>query len=436
MKMFHHAVRLAALLAMAGLMSYACADEPKPLPLNEAFYKQAPAILSYLKKHDVKNVGVIKFLVKVGDGKTTDSAGPLNMAVASQLEIALMVNRANDAKGPIGVIGRASAVAATIPGASHLTKEGRQKLFTKNYPLAWGQQEVTPDAFLTGVVEVAPDLKTMNVQVQAFGKDGAQLDKVVEFPALCKSNTLAESGQSFLVRGFADEGKVIVHSHAVKSGKADHPWKEKETPLALEVRYNGKLQPVAIKDGHAWVPEPQQGDKVVLVLKRNDNTKDRYAAVLKVNGENTLYKQRFSPELCSKWVLDPGAAPIYVEGYKIGPEEKELFRVLSRQESKESEVYYGADIGTISLTVFREKRKKVDAPLLNNDEMDMSIVHRGVIPEKDKPKTLAALRSQFSADIQRGAIGAGEVVGTKTYKVEFDTDPTPVMALTLTYYKP
>lgn len=431
-----HSVRIAALLAVGGIMTLARADEPKPVPLNQALFKQVPAIIDYLKKHDIKNVGVLKFRVKIGDAKATDSAGPINLAVANQLEIALMLCRTNDPKNPIGIIGRASEVAASIRGASHLTKEGRPKLFTKTYPLAWGQESVTPDAFLTGVVEVAADLKEMKVHILAFGKDGAKLDPVVDFTAACKPTTLSESGESFLVRGFADDGKVVVNTTGVKTGKVEHPWKDKEAPIQLDIRYNGKSVPVVVKDGRAWVAEPKEGDKVSFLLRRNDGSKERYGVVLMVNGENTLYKQRLSPELCTKWIFDPGAGPYTVEGYKTGVDRGEAFRVLSRAESKENEVHYGADVGTIGLAVFREKRVKEPPKLVNFDEEDMAAIHRGIFPEKDKPRTLAALRQQLRDDLGRGLIAAGEEIGIQTVKVKFDTDPTPVMAVTVTYYKP
>jgi hypothetical protein len=113
--------------------------------------------------------------------------------------------------------------------------------------------------------------------------------------------------------------------------------------MHLDIRYNGKSVPVVIKDGRAWVAEPREGDKVELVLRRNDASQEVYGVVLTVNGENTLYKQRLSPELCSKWIFGPGAAPYTIEGFKTDVASGEAFRVLSRAESKKNEVYYGAD---------------------------------------------------------------------------------------------
>jgi hypothetical protein len=427
-------VRFATVLALGGMLAAAHAEGPKPEPLSQALLKQAPEVISYLKKNDCKNVGVLKFRVKIGDAKATDSAGPINLALANQLELALAVSRANNPKSPIGIVRRASETAAAIPGASHLTKEGREKLFTKAYPLAWGKESVTPDVFLTGVAEVAANLQEMRVVVMAFGKD-AKMEKVADFHAACDPVQLADSGESFLVRGAFDNGKVVDTAAKVKVGKLDHPWKDKAAPIQLEVRYNGKAMPVLIKDGRAWVAEPKEGDKVTFWLRRNDASKARLGVVLMVNGENTLYKQRLSPELCTKWIFDPGAAPYSVEGFKTKESSGEAFRVMSRAESKQNEVYYGADVGTIGLVVFQEKRVKEEPKLLTDDEEDLALIHRGALPDQP-PASLAALRQQLRTDSARGLIGTGETIDIKTDKVTFDTDPTPVMALTITYYKP
>jgi hypothetical protein len=113
----------------------------------------------------------------------------------------------------------------------------------------------------------------------------------------------------------------------------------------------------------------------------------------------------------------------------------EAFRVMSRAESKKNEVYYGADVGTIGFVVFREKKVKEEPKLPTPDEEDLALIHRGTLPD-EPPANLAALRQQLRTDVRRGMIGAGEEIGIQTNKVEFNTDPTPVMALTITYYKP
>jgi hypothetical protein len=97
------------------------------------------------------------------------------------------------------------------------------------------------------------------------------------------------------------------------------------------VRYNGKKVPLELKNGKAFVPEPQEGQTVELGLKQ-DGSKNRYGVVLKVNGENTLEKERLPDLTCHKWVLDPGYGPWAIRGYQVG-DVLEKFRVASIAES-------------------------------------------------------------------------------------------------------
>ena len=173
------AVRPGVLFAALGLVMLATPGAPASDTLDRELLKNAPKIIRYLKDHGYKNVGALKFRVKKGDEPIGDHVGPLNLNLADRLEIALIL--ADDVRNPIGVIHGASAVAATLPGANHLTRPGRQALFRGRYPLAWGDQKVEADVFLTGVVVVSPDLGQMSVGIMAFGKDGEALEKVVDF---------------------------------------------------------------------------------------------------------------------------------------------------------------------------------------------------------------------------------------------------------------
>ena len=170
--------------------------------------KNAPKIIRYLKDHGYKNVGVLKFRVKKGDEPVSDHVGTLNLNLAARLEIALVL--ANDIKAPLGIIHDASAVAAKIPGANHLNEPGRQRLVpgrATRWPGAI--EQVEPDAFLTGVAQVSPDLKTVTVSILAFGRDGGKLEKVADFTATTDPPTLTEAGESFvLTRGPFDGGQV------------------------------------------------------------------------------------------------------------------------------------------------------------------------------------------------------------------------------------
>jgi hypothetical protein len=415
--------------------------------LESELLNKAPKVLKYLRVKGYHNVGVLKFRVKKDKGPLTDNAGPLNLTLAHRLEMALIL--ANDVRKPVGIIQDASAVAAKLPGANHLTSTGRTKFFQTTYPLAWGDAKVSPDAFLTGVAQVRADLRGMAVGILAFDMQARVLEKVAEFTAVMNAAALVESGESFLLRGAFDSGKhqlvenkAIQTAARVKNEEQQHPLKNRQAPIKLKILYDGKPVRLKIRDGKALIKEPRRGQEVVFVLERKDNRKDRLGVVLKVNGENTKYRERLQDIQCTKYIFLRGRKTLTVRGYQIDKEMARRFRILSRAESKEKEMNYGADVGTISVVVFRERgagtRRQGPADPsqdLSDEAEDLAALRRGVYP-RDKPKNLDALRQQLREDARRGLIDQGRVIKSKVRRVRFKADPTPVMAATITYYRP
>jgi hypothetical protein len=411
--------------------------------LDRELLKQAPVILRYAREHGYRNLGVLKFRVKKGDEPVSDNVGTLNLNLASRLEIALVL--ADDFSNPIGIVRDASAVAAKIPGANHLKADGRRALFGGRYPLAWGEEQVIPDAFLTGVVSVSTDLRELSVGIVVFDKRGETLDKVVQFTATPDPPVLAEAGESYvLTRGLFDKGQVELTSTVVdlaaqvKSAQQPNPLQDPSAPVALEILYDGRPVLLEIRGGKALVREPDEGQKVALVLRRTDGSPDRYAAVLSVNGENTLFKERCSPLDAQKWVLNPGDPPIAVRGFQTDEGTAESFRVLSRGESARNVMNYSSDVGTIGLVVFRERKIRGEPVADIDEDEDLAALSRGTFPKK-APKNFAALRQQLrpaSSDPSRGLIASGEKNAAAIRRVEFSPDPTPVMSATITYYRP
>ena len=130
---------------------------------------------------------------------------------------------------------------------------------------------------------------------------------------------------------------------------------------------------------------------------------------------------------------------------------------------------YGADVGMISLTVFREVggeplpeavpaktpnapqpetpkiAKKPDpsptppADLPEESAEDLIALSRGIHPPST-PKNLAALKHQLregsrTADT-RGLIAQGQVTASAVKKVQFTADPTPILSAAINYYSP
>ena len=141
------------------------------------------------------------------------------------------------------------------------------------------------------------------------------LTKVVPpFDAVTSPSLLGEVGESFTLRGAFDsakpevvQAKVTEVAAKVKTSDASHPLADPATLVMLEIHYDGKPIPLEFRNGKAFVTEPQEGQKVMLILRRTEHAKGRLGVVVKVNGENTLNRQRLRDIDCRKWVLDPGA---------------------------------------------------------------------------------------------------------------------------------
>ncbi|HZZ71311.1 MAG TPA: hypothetical protein VFE24_03605 [Pirellulales bacterium] len=409
--------------------------------LEKQIVKHSAEVMKYLQSKGYQNVGVLKFRVKKGSEPVSDRVGTLNGDLSDQLEMALVL--AIRPAHEMGIIHDANAVAAKIRGASHLTAEGRQKFFDAKYPLAWGNAKVTPDAFVTGVAIISADLKEITVGIVGFDKTGTELEKIAQFTAKMDPSKLSEAGESFVLRGVFDQGNIeqVALNDAAKTHEAPKenppPVQAADAPVDLQISYNGKPVAVEVRDGKTFVREPEEGEQVLFTLKRkNPKDANRYAVVLKVNGENTLGKQKLHDLQCRKWVLEPKDPPIVVRGYQLDNNQAEAFRVLSKAESKSKEIDYGQDVGQISLVVFKEQKGPVKPPsdLPSDDAEDIAALTRSVFPAKPA-ENLAALQAQFRADGARGLISQGEKIGSAVTTVKFEADPVPVMTQTIVYYK-
>jgi len=443
------------------LLSLACTPVWGAGELEKQLLKHAPAVLKSLRDQGCQNVGVLKFRVKKGNEPATDRAGTLNIRLAEKLELALIL--ANSAQDPVGVIRNASRTAAGISGASHLTQEGRQQLFTAKYPLAWGDEEVVPDAFLTGAVLISQDLRTMTVGIMAFRKAGDGLEQLVRFDVRPDLEDLLESGESFTVRGIFDQGtlrltqeerqekataEAVQASTAVKAETATatkpvsaklHPLspENSDSPIGLEIQYDGQPQSIEFREGAAFLPEPQEGQKVVLVVRRKGADRSKLGIVVKVNGESTLDRLKLPDAQCRVWVMGPEQTEFALQGFYVDDKTLLPFKVLSQAESKSREVDYGEFVGTISVSVFPEQKTKPkpSTDLLTDEGEDFLVLTRSAFPD-DRPKNFGALRQQLTQSATRGLIAEGAAVEQELNAVEFTRDSIPVMTATIRYYNP
>ena len=212
---------------------------------------------------------------------------------------------------------------------------------------------------------------------------------------------------------------------------ARHPAEDPNVPVKLTVLYNGKPVKIEVRDGKAFVPEPATGQKVEFVITK-DTKAPRYGVVLKVNGESTLDKQRLPDGKCRMWIMTDPAETVTISGYQNGTDRVETFRVLSAPESKAREINYGADVGTITMTVFPEG--KAPTPDLAENAAEKTAVAKAELPTEPS-NSFDALKAKLLEDANRGLIVEGATVEGKVQVVNFTPSATPLMTLTMIYYK-
>lgn len=445
------------LLAMVAATIF-FSEQTQAETLNRGLQKQLPKIIEYLNDHQFKTVGVLKFRVSKPGQKTTSSAGPLNSHLADRLEVGLILANPFDKERQLNIIKDASAKAAKIDKANHLSEAGRKAFFGPKFKLAWGNNSEVADAFLTGVVQIHDDNQHATVGILCFNKNGGNLERACDvFEVELDAEALGGIGESFLLRGAFDGGstqlafkdhqkqkqqQVLKAAAKVKTQQVKFPLDDPAAPAKLEIFYDGHPVAVQMREGQAFVTEPEEGQKVEMALVRNNSAKGRLAIVLKVNGENTLYRQVVRNIDCNKWVLTPDSTRTVVKGYQLKNNKAEKFKVLSAAESARRAMDYGRQVGQIQMTVFQELSKPKPTPtILNEDDQDLIAMLRGVHPT-GQPKNLGALKSQIrlagrkEPKTRGGLIVQGEQTVNKVQTVKFNADPTPVMSVTITYYKP
>jgi hypothetical protein len=354
----------------AGQTSVARADT-----LEQGLLKQAPEVMQYLKDKGYKNVGVLKFFAKEGKDLNLN-IGPLNYKAARMLQTALLLQE--DSRDPIGLIRDASDEAVKLE-ADHHTPAGKEKLFAyKDYRLLWGEEKVSADAFVSGVLVMQKDLRSMDVFLCVFDPQEPRPHLFPKFTAQTTGSALAESGRSF-VRGLEALETVGANNPipgagnadptaaekalAVENGTAQNPLNDPKAPVEILILYDGKKVTPRFNDkNEAEIDEPEEGQHVSFVLRKKDPAPVRYGVVLKLNGENTLFKEQLPGLQCRKWILDSEQPEVKVKGYNTSTTEAEAFAVLSRASGKPFEIKYGKDTGQISVEVYQEQPQDLPPP--------------------------------------------------------------------------
>jgi hypothetical protein len=424
--------------AWAGSPSSARADN-----LDEELLKQAREVLNDLNKQGYRNVGVLKFRVRKGNREPSFQAGLLSANLATRLENALALASDGSDSKPIGITRGASQVAAAKDRkASYLSAAGRASLFQNTYPLAWGQQRVAVDAFLTGLVEVSADLRQTKVTLQVFDqKNPAHLRDILHFTVPTDRSMLADLGESFVLprRAFQKRGPEQDQDASDDAHQRDEAGlgpdgvKADEGLVELEVYYDNvkaEVTPDLHHPGEKGVPEPKAGQAVHFLLR--NKSPERLAVVLRVNGVNTVHKEE-NREVgqFTKWVLEPNK-DYAVRGFYL-PDglTVERYKVLSDEESQEAGELSPAAKGLIELDVFREgglqfARRKVSLRGLSQREWEQQ-------PPQSLAELKAGIRRAAGQAGKAGLIVPGERGQESVKETEFQS-PIHAYSMTIRYY--
>jgi hypothetical protein len=371
MSCFTHLLRPHTFLALAALL---LARPARADLIDEKMLQSAAEIMEHLQKQGHKNVAVLNFRVQLTGAKAPFAVGRLNSVMATRLENALIL--ANEVERPVGITrGAGERAASRDKKATYLTAEGRKKLFGQNYPLAWGEKEVTADALLTGEVRLSADLTRAAVTVEEWLPGKEKAATLARFEVPTNRLLLADLNRPFFVskRGLTKGVKVEepdpdAVASAQNGGKVVFATAKDTTPPADEdfdalLDFRATYGKDEVKPGaDQRMPAPREGQEVCITLEAK---KERLGVVLLVNGVNTLGEEgaEREPDQYSMWVLDPGKR-YTIRGYYTmeGPKDAggkrktalRPFRVLSDSESVVAELADPSKRGKVELILFRE----------------------------------------------------------------------------------
>jgi hypothetical protein len=334
--------------------------------LEENLVAEMLTVRDHLQSKHYHNVGVLKFRVQKGNEPETFSAGTLNVVMATRVENALILH--NDKADPIRIIRDASHVAADHKEhAGYLNPGGCAKLFRYRYPLAWGDEMVEADAFVTGLVKIQP-LKT-KVVIEVIDRQTQTRQEVSSFSVRTERSLLTDVCENFVLspRNIRTMQVDLQDEAAAKNAEQRRTEKrrvrseDEQRVVKLQILYNGIVQDETVSEAHPGaneIHEPQQGDKVTFRLT---NTADRpVAVILAVNGKSTLYEEDLqgqAADRCIKWILEPGVANLIEGFYQRDDKTVAPFKVLSKEESaEEEEQNTHPRLGAVELIVFDQGR--------------------------------------------------------------------------------
>jgi len=293
--------------------------------IDRVMVEDAGAIAKAVHGLKAKNVAVLKFQVKFGDGHPTFKCGTEGAEMVHRLENLLVLSL--DPKSPdYTVLTKAGEAASTLAKAAKTpidwtTADGRKKLFEVRLPVCWDDKDTrTPDAFVTGTVIVSKNFQEVKIELTAFAKsDPISLKKLGTLAGAAMSGKgiwtdramLASLGQTYTTsRGLKPTGKSRDFFAADESATADAANRDKTStnpiadpitgaaslagPVSLKIKLDG--EPVAIQADEGSLGDFKVSGKLPMTgvagqkvtFQLINNSTEKLAVLLCLNGRNTI----------------------------------------------------------------------------------------------------------------------------------------------------
>jgi hypothetical protein len=187
----------------------------------------------------------------------------------------------------------------------------------------------------------------------------------------------------------------------------------------VDVVVNGRPLAEYYARGRTYV-EALKGAEYELRLR--NNSADRVAVALSVDGLNTIDAQHTSAWNASKWVIEPNQT-ITISGWQMSSERARRFYFTNERDSYGAKLGQTANLGVISAVFFRERRP-------------VPIIRPPYPITRDKMESESSARAQgapLRKDDDNAATGIGRNVRNDVRWVDMDLDSRSVGEVTIRY---
>lgn len=234
---------------------------------------------------------------------------------------------------------------------------------------------------------------------------------------------------AFLIAVLLGSGTVFLLRHASAAAVPTPPQDRvtKSYPnFELDVLVNGRPLQEYYARGRTYI-EALQGAEYELQLRNNSS--DRVAVALSVDGLNTIDARHTSAWDASKWVIEPYRT-ITISGWQMSSERARRFYFTDERDSYGAKLGQTANLGVISAVFFREQRRVVTPPYPISKNRDRSE------PQESNKSQAGAAESRAAApprDDEYAATGIGRNLRNDVYWVSMDLDSRAAGEVTIRY---